>query len=166
MLTLRLLSEALNVTSGGSEELEGVTLNVYSFVVKEGKPVGPRDVMRGAGLSSPSVAYRHLQKLETLGLLMKNEHGEYIVRQKAPVRGYIWVGKNLLPRTLIYAFIFLGVLILEIVILAIHYSVESTSFKIFFLLLSLITATAMILFVVEAMLLRRRIRLRSRQETD
>ena len=28
------------------DELEGNTLNVYAFVVKEGKPVGPREVMR------------------------------------------------------------------------------------------------------------------------
>ena len=38
------------------DDLEGSTLNVYAFVVKEGKPVGPREVMRGANLSSPSTA--------------------------------------------------------------------------------------------------------------
>ena len=42
---------------GYEEELEGNTLNVYAFVVKEGKPVGPREVMRGANLSSPSTAF-------------------------------------------------------------------------------------------------------------
>lgn len=45
------------MTHVGSEELEGTTLSVYAFVVKEGKPVGPREVMRGANLSSPSTAY-------------------------------------------------------------------------------------------------------------
>ncbi len=53
------------------DELEGNTLNVYAFVVKEGKPVGPREVMRGANLSSPSTAYRQLQKLESFGLIRK-----------------------------------------------------------------------------------------------
>jgi hypothetical protein len=33
---------------GKSEELEGITLNVYLQVIKAGKPVGPRDVMKAA----------------------------------------------------------------------------------------------------------------------
>ena len=64
------------MTNADSESLEGKTLNVYAYAVKEGKPVGPRDVMKGAHLSSPSVAYRHLQKLEDMNLLQKNEYGE------------------------------------------------------------------------------------------
>ncbi len=52
-------------------ELEGKTLEVYAFVAQIGKPVGTRDVTRGVHLSSPSVAYRHLLKLESLGLLEK-----------------------------------------------------------------------------------------------
>ena len=60
------------MTDGEKEELEGITLNVYLYCVKKGKPVGPRDVMKGANLSSPSVAYRHLQKLEDSGYLQKN----------------------------------------------------------------------------------------------
>jgi hypothetical protein len=53
--------------NANNEELEGITLSVYLYIVKKGKPVGPRDVMKGANLSSPSVAYRHLQKLEDMG---------------------------------------------------------------------------------------------------
>jgi len=52
------------LTASDSQEPEGTTLNVYSYVVKKGKPVGPREVMRGTNLSSPSVAYWHLQKLK------------------------------------------------------------------------------------------------------
>ncbi len=58
------------MTSTEIQEPEGTTLNVYSYVVKQGKPVGPREVMRGANLSSPSVTYWHLQ-LENTGLLEK-----------------------------------------------------------------------------------------------
>jgi hypothetical protein len=47
------------------EELEGLTLSVYLYVVKKGKPVGPRDVVKGAHLSSPSVAYRPCRSLKT-----------------------------------------------------------------------------------------------------
>jgi len=52
-----------------SDEIEGNTLQVYTFVIKKSRPVGPREVMRGAGLSSPSVAYRQLQKLEILSVV-------------------------------------------------------------------------------------------------
>ncbi|MEM3640861.1 MAG: helix-turn-helix domain-containing protein [Candidatus Bathyarchaeia archaeon] len=57
------------------EDLNATTFKVYVYLVKAGKPSGPRDVMRGADLSSPSVAYRHLQKLVNLGLVQKNKYG-------------------------------------------------------------------------------------------
>lgn len=139
------------VSSG--EKLEGTTFVVYSYVVKAGRPVGTRDVMRGAKLSSPSVAFRHLQKLEVMGLLQKNEYGEYVVKEKVNIRGYIWVGKRLVPRMLVYSFIFLGVLAVELAVLAIHFSVEDYKFKVFFLLLILVTAAAVVLFLVEAVML-------------
>jgi hypothetical protein len=50
-----------------TQELNASTCHTYVYLVKTGKPVGPRDVMRGANLSSPSVAYRNLQKLVDLG---------------------------------------------------------------------------------------------------
>ncbi len=41
------------MTKGKTEELEGITLSVYLHVVKKGKPVGPRDVMKAAELKQP-----------------------------------------------------------------------------------------------------------------
>ena len=134
-----------------SVELEGTTFSVYLYVAKEGKPVGPRDVMRGAHLSSPSVAYRHLQKLEDSGLLKKNEYGEYLLKKKMKVNGYQWIGRRLLPNAMFYFYFFLGLFITEIVILAIHYAVETYEFKIFFALGLSITAIAMILFLKEGL---------------
>ena len=134
-------------------QLEGTTFVVFAYVVKEGRPVGTRDVMRGANLSSPSVAYRHLQKLEGIGLLQKNEYGEYVVKEKANIRGFLWVGRSLIPRMLFYSFFFLGILILEIIILAIHFSVEGYEFKVLFFYMTLITGGAMVLFLVEGILL-------------
>jgi hypothetical protein len=144
------------VPNTNSEELEGITLSVYLYVVKQGKPVGPRDAMKGAHLSSPSVAYRHLAKLEELGLLQKNEYGEYVAKGKARVGGYIWVGRRMIPKMLVYSLVFMGILIWELVVLATHYVVENYEFKVFFLLLTLITGFAMILFFVEGLLQRTR----------
>jgi hypothetical protein len=127
-------------------------------MVKKKGLAGPRDVMRGVGLSSPSVAYRHLQKLENMGLLTKNESGNYIVTEKVPVRGYVWIGRTLVPNPLVYSIVFLAILITELVVLAIHFSVETEQFKIFFLLLTAITVAALILFFIEGLRMLRRIR--------
>ena len=147
----------------GSETsgLEGVTLKVYLYVVKKKGLAGPRDVMRGVGLSSPSVAYRHLQKLENMGLLTKNESGNYIVTEKVPVRGYVWIGRTLVPNPLVYSMVFLAILITELIVLVIHFSVETEQFKIFFLLLTAITVAALILFLIEGLRMLRKIRVRN-----
>lgn len=134
------------------EELEGTTFKVYLYVVKDGKPVGPRDVMRGVNLSSPSVAYRHLQKLETLGLLQKNAYGEYVVKEKANIKGHVWIGRNLVPRLLFYSFFFMGILSAEIVIVVIRFF-SGEAFQLEFMFLTFITSAAMVLFLVEGITL-------------
>jgi hypothetical protein len=147
------------VPKADNEELEGFTLSVYLYVVRKNKPVGPRDVMKGAHLSSPSVAYRHLQKLEDLGYLQKDTYGEYVLKNKAHLTGYIWLGKRMLPKMLVYALAFMSILIIELIILAIHYSVENYEFKVFFLLLTIVTGSAMAVFAVEALRHRKRSKL-------
>ena len=139
------------MSDDGSKVLEGTTLSVYVYLVKKGKPVGPRDVMRALNLGSPSVAYRHLQKLEDAKLLMKNEYGEYYLKKKRRVSGYHWIGRSLLPNTMFYFYFFLGLFIIEIVVLAIHYAVETYEFKVFFALGLSITGIAMILFLKEGL---------------
>ena len=139
------------------EELEGNTLNVYAYVAKEGRPVGTRDVTRGANLSSPSVAHRHLQKLEALGLLEKNEYGDYVLKEKTNVSGYIWVGRNLVPRLMFYSLFFLGALSSEITIILLSYLTGSYFIETSFLFLTGMTSVAMILFFIEATSLRRKI---------
>ncbi len=146
----------LTVTDAKNGDFEGITLNVYLYLVKKGKPVGPRDVMKGANLSSPSVAYRHLQKLEDAGYLQKNEYGEYTVKSKAHIRGHVWLGRRLLPKMWLYALLFLAILIVEVFVLIVHFSIETNEFKVFFLLLTLITGLALAVFTVEGLLQSRR----------
>jgi hypothetical protein len=154
----------LNVPNPDKEELDGITLSVYLYVVRKGKPVGPRDVMKGAHLSSPSVAYRHLQKLEDLVYLQKDRYGGYELKEKASIRGYIWIGRRILPKMLVYALIFMSILIIELIVLAIHYSVETYEFKIFFLLLTIVTGFAMSVFTIEALRHHKRTKLNSQTE--
>jgi hypothetical protein len=145
-----------NVPNVRNEELEGITLSVYLYVVKKRAPVGAREAMKGARLSSPSVAYRHLEKLEDLGLLQKNEYGEYMVKRKARVGGYVWLGRWMMPKMLVYSAVFLSILIVELGIFAVHFEVENFEFKVFFLLLTVITGLALAVFTVEGLLHRRR----------
>ena len=140
-----------------SEEIEGNTLNVYAYVTKEGRPVGTRDVTRGANLSSPSVAHRHLQKLEALGLLEKNEYGDYMLKEKTSVSGHVWVGRNLVPRLMFYSFFFMGALGSEITIILLGYITGALFIETSFIFLTGMTAVAMILFFIEAISLRRKI---------
>ncbi len=131
------------------------TFQTYLYLVKIGKPVGPRDVMRGANLSSPSVAYRNLQKLIDLGLVVKDNYGNYVVKEKMGMKGYVWVGKTLVPSFAIFGFIFIGVLIGEVAILVPHLlagaAVEGS-----FWLLTIVTVVSAVLFLIEALRFRKK----------
>jgi hypothetical protein len=144
-------------------ELEGNTLNVYSYIVHANKPVGTRDVTRGASLSSTSVAHRHLQKLEELGLIEKNVYGDYILKEKTNISGHVWVGRNLVPRLMFYSFFFMGAFSAEIIIIALSHLVGGLVIETSFLFLTGITAVAMVLFFIEGILLHRKIKPKTTQ---
>ena len=137
------------------EELNATTFQTYVYMVKVGKPVGPRDLMRGANLSSPSVAYRNLQKLMDLGLVVKDEYGNYVVKEKMGMNGYVWVGKTLMPSFAIFGFIFLGVLIAEIAILVPHLLVGASVQESFWLL-TVVTVVSALIFLFEGLQFRRK----------
>ncbi len=134
----------------GCEDLEGNALNVYAYVAKEGKPVGTRDVLRGAALSSSSVAHRHLQKLEAMGLIEKNAYGNYTLREKTKVNGYVWVGRTLVPRQLFYSFFFMGAFGAEVAIVFLSFLFWGLLIETSFLFLTGMTCVAMVLFLFEA----------------
>jgi hypothetical protein len=114
------------------------------YLVKVGKPVGPRDVMRGANLSSPSVAYRNLQKLVDLGLVVKDEYSNYVVKEKASMKGYMWFGKTLVPTFIIFGFVFVGMLIAEIAVLIPHLILGSSIEEAFWLWIITTVASALL----------------------
>jgi DNA-binding transcriptional ArsR family regulator len=140
------------------KELTAYTLSVYEYVVKEDRPVGTRDVMRGVNLSSPSVASRHLQKLESMGLLEKNKVGDYVLKEKIGVNSQVWVGKTLLPRLMLYSFFFLGALSAEVGIIVLSFINTEIVIGIPFLSLTGITAVAMFLFFIEGLIFGRKLR--------
>ena len=132
------------------DELTATGLRTYIYLVKAGKPVGPREVMRGAKLTSPSVAYRNLQKLIDMGLVSKDEYSNYVVKEKVGIKGYLWIGKRLIPRFIMFGLIFLVVLAVEIAILLLHLLTDS-SVEGSFWLLTVVTVVSAVVFLAEGL---------------
>lgn len=88
-------------------QLRGNTLRVYVYVLKK-RRVGVREVQRSLGLSNPSLAQYHLNKLRELGLLKEND-GEYEILNEVKVdimRDFLRFGTFLVPRFVMYAVFF------------------------------------------------------------
>ncbi len=111
------------------------------------------------------MAHRHLQKLEALGLLEKNEYGDYMLKEKTSVSGHIWVGRNLVPRLTFYSFFFMGAFGAEIAVIVLSFVVGGLFVETSFLFLTGMTAVAMILFFIEAISLRRKINHKRQKES-
>jgi hypothetical protein len=148
-----------------NDELEGNTLTVYAYIIHADKPVGTRDVTRGADLSSTSVAHRHLQKLEGLGLIEKNAYGDYILKEKTSINGHVWVGKNLVPRLMFYSFFFMGAFAAEVGIIMLSLLIKGLVIQTSFLFLTGMTAVAMALFFAEGIVLYRKTAPKNHSET-
>ncbi len=90
-------------------ELRGNTLRVYWFMIQESRPVGVREVQRSLGMSSPSVASHHLNKLVNLALVEKQPDNNYeLVRivKVGVLRNFIGYRGVLLPRYAFFAVFF------------------------------------------------------------
>jgi len=135
-------------TEDAEDQLNVTAFHTYVYLVKAGKPVGPREVMRGADLTSPSVAYRNLQKLMDLGLVLKDEYGNYVVKEKVGLKGHVWLGKTIVPRFIVFGLVFLGFLIAEVAILLPHLLLGASVEGSFWLLTS-ITIVAAAIFLIE-----------------
>lgn len=98
--------EVLQERVGG----EHVTFRVYVFLLKV-SVASARDVYRGCGLSSPSLALHHLEKLERLKLARKDENGVYhvIAKKFGVLRFFHRTGKWLLPRSFYYMVLYAAI---------------------------------------------------------
>jgi hypothetical protein len=94
--------------------LRGTTLEVYRFLLKNGKPVGARGVQRALNLSSPSLAVYHLSKLEDVGLLTR-QNGDYVIA-RIVLEDVVKISRFLIPRYFFYALFALAALILDLTV--------------------------------------------------
>jgi DNA-binding transcriptional ArsR family regulator len=88
-------------------KLKGKTLQIYWYLLRDPETsVGVREIQRALGLSSPSVAAHHLDKLLSLGLVEKTIRGEYLLNQEIKVgllKFFSRMGRFLVPRHFFYA---------------------------------------------------------------
>ena len=89
-----------------ANELKGNTLRVYWYLLRSSKKfVGPRQIQRELGFSSPALAVYHLDKLMDLDLVEKNT-GEYHLREVVDVgilKQFMKFGNLIVPRYVTYA---------------------------------------------------------------
>jgi len=91
-----------------SHQVKGNALKVYLHLVKNG-PSELREVQRGTGLSTPSLASYHLGRLVTWGYVRQDELGRYIATSESSPRileGYYKVGTNIVPQLSFFAVFF------------------------------------------------------------
>jgi hypothetical protein len=110
-------------------ELKGVTLRVYWHILgSKTKTVGVRPIQRALGLSSPSVALHHLEKLKFLGLLEKDLTGEYHLVNEVKVgvlRNFVGLLGIMIPRYFFYSIMFSVMVVLYPIIYPPNFSVHN-----------------------------------------
>jgi len=90
-------------------ELRGKTLQVYAYLLRYGKAAGVREVQKELGFSSPSVAFHHLDKLVSLGVVEKDEYERYVLVKKVDsgiLHSFVSFRGLTLPRLGFYAAFF------------------------------------------------------------
>ncbi|MHA1881736.1 MAG: hypothetical protein ACTSUO_01680 [Candidatus Thorarchaeota archaeon] len=96
------------------EKLTGRTLKVYWFLLKNPNGARLRDIQRNTGLSSPSLASYHLDKLINLDLVENDLHGLFYPKRLIRVgvlHFFIGQGRLMVPRYLFYVVFYLVFLV-------------------------------------------------------
>jgi len=95
-------------------ELRGNTLRAYWALMNARDGVlGPRELQRRLGFSSPALASYHLNKLADMGVVEK-ERGDYRLVREVRVgvlKQFVKLGTFLLPRYVLYATLFTTLLV-------------------------------------------------------
>lgn len=101
-------------------QLKGPTLQVYLAVLMKGpQGTGVRSIQRELGMSSPNQVSYHLSKLTSLGIVEKNEEGNYKVKERIEIdslAGFIIFFGRLIPKYFLYAIFFSTMLIAYLIV--------------------------------------------------
>ena len=97
----------------GYKQIYGKTWDVYLCILTSNAPIGVRDIWRALGLSSPSLAQYHVNKLLELKLIESTPEGKYITNDEErleALRSFLTLRGMLIPRMVIYAALLSGIL--------------------------------------------------------
>jgi hypothetical protein len=89
-----------------------------------------------------------------------------VLKEKTSVNGYVWVGRNLVPRLLFYSFFFMGAFASEVAILVFGFFMFGLVPDVSFVYLTVMTAVAMALFLFEGTSLHRKVKTKNSGNTS
>ena len=138
------------------EELKTTTFDIYLYLVKAKEPSGPRDIMRARGINSPGVVHRHLQKLSDWGWADKDPYGRYTATRKVGFSGYIWLGKTLMPTSILFAVSF-AALAVSFGVIMVYHLLAGSPIDFAFAILMIVTLLASSFLLAEALRPRKRV---------
>ncbi len=98
-----------------ASQLNGNTLVVYWFMLRNSKPYSAREIQRKTGISSSSLALHHLNKLISLGLVGTDSEGRYVISRRIRpglLSLFVGSGRLFIPRFVFYS-VFTTVLLLS-----------------------------------------------------
>jgi hypothetical protein len=99
--------------------MRGKTLAVYIYFLRRKEASGISEVQHALGFSSPSIAAHHLEKLQGMGVLSKDQFGRFILEKKIDVsilQGFVSIGSAVLPRFAFYAGFFIVIAIAYLIL--------------------------------------------------
>lgn len=97
---------------------EHTSFKVYLYMLRV-EEASVRQVYRAVGLSSPSLALHHLEKLEGLKLVSKDRHGVYHVvpRKFGILKFFTLTGRWFVPRAFLYMLFYVAVAVASLFLL-------------------------------------------------
>jgi hypothetical protein len=98
----------------GSKQIYGKTWDVYLCILTSSAPIGVREIWRALGLSSPSLAQYHVNKLLDLKLIENTVDGKYVTNDEErleALRSFLMLRGMLIPRMVVYAALLSGVMV-------------------------------------------------------
>lgn len=123
-------------------KLKGTTLRVYWYLLRSGEPTTLRRLQRSLGLSSPSIASYHLEKLVDLGLVEK-VRGDYELKKTISLevmKSFVRISHLMIPRYTFYAATFITLLIIFLVMYSNPLSEQGVFALVFGIVGSLVTS--------------------------
>ena len=98
----------------GFKQVYGKTWDVYLCVLNSDDPIGVREIWRKLGLSTPTLAQNHVNKLLELRLIESTPQGKYVtndVERLETLKNFLALRGLMIPRMVAYAALLSGVML-------------------------------------------------------